>query len=73
MVALYPLYKIIKPFVQISRQLLRDRIYIARIPDLAMRAILLVSHEVSIFVLKLLEKLATRFNVISVLLGPGSF
>ena len=72
----YPLYKIVKPFRKFLWRKLARRPSI-RIFDPSRKTILLVSHEASqtgapILAFNLLEKLAARYNVISILLGPGS-
>ncbi len=80
---LYPLYKIVKPFRKLKRSL-ENKICPTKIKierhstfDPSKRTMLLVSHEASqtgapILAFNLLEKFASRYNVISVLLGPGS-
>ena len=73
---LYPLYKIVRPFRKFLGRRLIGRPSI-RAFDPSKRTMLLVSHEASqsgapILAFNLLEKFAARYNVISVLLGPGS-
>ena len=73
---LYPLYKIVRPFRKFLGRRLIGRPSI-RTFDPSKRTMLLVSHEASqtgapIIAFNLLEKFAARYNVISVLLGPGS-
>lgn len=72
---LYPLYKILKPFIKLFGRKPIGRPFI-RTLDPSKKTMLLVSHEASqtgapILAFNLLEKLAPRYNVISVLLGPG--
>ncbi|MGO8944857.1 MAG: glycosyltransferase family 4 protein [Syntrophobacteraceae bacterium] len=72
----YPLYKIVKPFRKFLWRKLARRPSI-RIFDPSRKTMLLVSHEASqtgapILAFNLLEKFAARYNVISILLGPGS-
>ncbi len=76
---LYPLYKIVKPFRKLSLKLVERKSIdrpLVRTFDPSKRTMLLVSHEASqtgapILAFNLLEKFAARYNVISVLLGPG--
>ena len=72
---LYPLYKIARPFRKLLGPRLIGRPSI-RTFDPSKKTMLLVSHEASqtgvpILAFNLLEKFAVRYNVISVLLGPG--
>jgi len=72
---LYPLYKTVRPFRKLFWRQLIGRPSI-RTFDPSKKTMLLVSHEASqsgapILAFNLLEKLAARYNVISVLLGPG--
>ncbi len=72
---LYPLYKIVRPFRKLFwRQLIGGPSI--RNFDPSKKTMLLVSHEASqtgapILAFNLLEKFAARYNVITVLLGPG--
>ena len=82
---LYPLYKTVKPFRQFFKSLNRILFGRSSIPTLnqsspafdpSRRTVLLVSHEASqngapVLAFNLVEKFAVRYNVISVLLGPG--
>jgi hypothetical protein len=82
---LYPLYKTVKPFGRFFKSLNRILIDRPSIPTLNLsspafdpsrRTVLLVSHEASqtgapVLAFNLIEKFAVRYNVISVLLGPG--
>ncbi|MDR3568206.1 MAG: glycosyltransferase [Syntrophobacteraceae bacterium] len=78
---LYPLYKLIKPCIKLQKTLSRRSVKSpgrgARIYDPSKKTVLLVSHEASktgapLIAFNLLEKFASKYNVISVLLGPGS-
>ncbi len=79
---MYPLYKIVKPFRKLKRSL-ENKIGLPKIKietrstfDSSRKTILLISHDASqtgapILAFNLLERFASRYNVISVLLGPG--
>ena len=79
---LYPLYKIVRPFLKLKRSL-ENKISARKIIigsrsifDSSKKSILLISHDASqtgapILAFNLMEKFAARYNVISVLLGPG--
>lgn len=72
---LYPLYKIVRPFRKLFWRQLAGRPSI-RTFDPSKKTMLLVCHEASqsgapILGFNLLEKFAARYNVITVLLGPG--
>ncbi|MGO8942054.1 MAG: rhamnan synthesis F family protein [Syntrophobacteraceae bacterium] len=79
---LYPLYKIVRPFLKLKRSL-ENKISARKIIigsrsifDSSKKSILLISHDASqtgapILAFNLMEKFAARYNVISVLLGSG--
>ncbi len=75
----YPLYKLIKPIVKAKTLLAKPRRALrpgCRTFDPSKKTILLFSHEASLtgaplIAFNLLEKLVSKYNVVSVLLGPG--
>jgi glycosyltransferase involved in cell wall biosynthesis len=75
----YPLYKLIKPIVKIKNRLTKFRRALRpglRAFDPSKKTILLFSHEASLtgaplIAFNLLDKLVSKYNVVSVLLGPG--
>ena len=77
---LYPVYKLIKPFIKLKNKLARRPFKSlktgGRALSRAKKTILLFSHEASLtgaplIAFNILEKLSLKYNVISVLLGPG--